>query len=89
MAVALPLPSLYFCNNLYRYVVGGDDGLPLPCPDMLHERRIVPVSELLETSLARRAKLTRAEVIAVVLYTGPMFVVYVPGSASLFPPGFL
>jgi hypothetical protein len=56
---------------------------------MLHERRIVPVSELLETSLARRAKLTRAEVIAVVLYTGPMFVVYVPGSASLFPPGFL
>ena len=89
MAVPLPLPSLYFCNNLHRYVVGGDDGLPLLCPDMLHERRIVPVSELLETSLARRAKLTRAEVIAVVLYTGPMFVVYVTGSSSLFPPEFL
>ena len=74
-----PLPSLYFCNNLRRYVVGGDDGLRLPCPDMLHERRIVPVSQLLETNLARRAKLTRAEMIAVVLYTGPMFVVCAPG----------
>ena len=76
----LPLPSLYFCkHNLRRYVVGGDDGLRLPCPDMLHERRIVPISQLLETNLAQLAKLTRAEMIAVVLYTGPMFVVCAPG----------
>jgi hypothetical protein len=45
---------------------------------MLHARRIVPVSQLLETDLAQRARITRAEMIAVVLYTGPMFVVCVP-----------
>ena len=78
MAVPPPLPSLYFCNNPRSYIVGGDDGLRVPCPDMLHARRIVPVSQLLETDLAQRARITRAEMIAVVLYTGPMFVVCVP-----------
>ena len=60
----------------WMYIVGDDTGLRLSCPDMVHGRRIVPVEDLLQKSLAVRAKLTRAEMIAVVLYTGPMFVVY-------------
>ncbi len=72
----------------WRYIVGDDDGLRWPCPDMLHERRIVPVTELLGTKLAQRAKLSREEMIAVVLYTGPMFVVYVRGCAFARPAGF-
>ena len=56
--------------------MGDDKGQRMPCPDMGHERRIVPIEELLQRPLAKKAKLTRAEMIAVVLYTGPMFVVY-------------
>ncbi len=43
---------------------------------MGHGRRIVSIEQHLEKPLAKKAKLTRAEMIAVVLYTGPMFVVY-------------
>jgi hypothetical protein len=60
----------------WLYAVGDDKGQRSPCPDMDHGRRIVPIEELLERPLAARAGLTRAEMIAVVLYTGPMFVVY-------------
>jgi hypothetical protein len=60
----------------WLYIVGDDKGQRMPCPDMGHERRIVPIEDLLQRPLARKAKLTRAEMIAVVLYTGPMFVVY-------------
>ena len=60
----------------WLYIVGDDKGQRMPCPDMGHERRIVPIEELLQRPLAKKAKLTRAEMIAVVLYTGPMFVVY-------------
>jgi 5-hydroxyisourate hydrolase-like protein (transthyretin family) len=60
----------------WLYVVGDDRGQRRPCPDMGHGRRLVPVEQLMERPLAKRAKLTRAEMIAVVLYTGPMFVVY-------------
>jgi hypothetical protein len=60
----------------WLYIVGDDKGQRLSCPDMGHERRIVPIEELLQRPLAKKAKLTRAEMIAVVLYTGPMFVVY-------------
>ena len=56
--------------------MGDDKGQRMPCPDMGHERRIVPIEELLQRPLAKKAELTRAEMIAVVLYTGPMFVVY-------------
>ena len=60
----------------WLYIVGDDKGKRVSCPDMGHERRIVSIEELLERPLAKRAKLTRAEMIAVVLYTGPMYVVY-------------
>jgi hypothetical protein len=48
----------------------------LPCPDMGHERRIIPISELLQLDISKIAKLREEEVIAIVLYTGPMFQVY-------------
>ena len=62
----------------WMYIVGDETGHPLPCPaaDRGHGRRIVPISELLQLPLARQAKLIRAEVIAIVMYSGPMFVVY-------------
>jgi hypothetical protein len=60
----------------WLYAVGDDKGQRSPCPDMGHGRCIVPIEELLERPLAARAGLTRAEMISVVLYTGPMFVVY-------------
>ena len=60
----------------WLYVVGDDKGNRTPCPDMGHGRRIVSIEEHLEKPIAKKAKLTRAEMIAVVLYTGPMFVVY-------------
>ena len=46
------------------------------CPDMGHSRRLVPVHELLQRQVSSDAKLCEEEVIAIVLYTGPMFQVY-------------
>ena len=60
----------------WMYIVGDETGKRLPCPDMDHGRRILLIEELLQKSLVKRADLSRAEMIAVVLYTGPMFVVY-------------
>lgn len=60
----------------WLYIVGDDKGQRPCCPDMNHGRRIVPIDELLKTDLAMRAALTRVEMIAVVLYSGPMFVIY-------------
>jgi hypothetical protein len=60
----------------WLYVVGDDKGQRAPCPDMAHGRRIASIEEHLQKPIARKSKLTRAEAIAVVLYTGPMFVVY-------------
>ncbi len=60
----------------WLYIVGDDKGERQPCPDMGHERRIIPISELQKRPLAEKAALTREEMIAVVMYTGPMFVVY-------------
>ena len=57
----------------WLYVVGDDKGQRAPCPDMGHGRRIVSIEEHLEKPLAKKAKLTRAEMIAVVLYTGDEF----------------
>ncbi len=44
----------------------------LPEPDMRYGRRIPDIDELMALDVAKRAKLSRFEVIAVVLYTGPM-----------------
>jgi hypothetical protein len=52
----------------WRFVVEGvSDGI-----DMRHSRRLPDIADLCRSELADSAKLTRAEVIAVVLYTGPM-----------------
>jgi WD40 repeat protein len=48
----------------------------VPCPDMGHERRIIPISELLQLAISETAKLCEEEVIAIILYTGPMFQIY-------------
>ena len=44
----------------------------LPEPDMRFGRRIPDIDELMTLDVAKRAKLSKPEVIAVVLYTGPM-----------------
>jgi hypothetical protein len=48
----------------------------VPCPDMEHKRRLVPIGELLQLDSSKTAKLCEEEVIAIVLYTGPMFQIY-------------
>lgn len=60
----------------WSYVVEDDSGNVASCPDMGHQRRLVPIKELLKSELCIRAHLTEVEVIAIVLYTGPMFQVY-------------
>jgi hypothetical protein len=47
-------------------------GAPCPEHDMRFNRRIPVITELCELPLAKKALLQKAEVIAVVMYTGPM-----------------
>ena len=51
-------------------VVGDESGAKVECPDMSHGRQIKSIDELMKKPLARKAKLTEEEMIAVVLYTG-------------------
>jgi hypothetical protein len=44
----------------------------LSLADMRHARRLEAIDELMRKEIARSAGLTRCEVIAVALYTGPM-----------------
>jgi hypothetical protein len=53
----------------WAYVVDRD---PCPREDMDHGRRIPDIDELRKLHVARDARLSRFEIIAVVLYTGPM-----------------
>ena len=46
-----------------------------PEPDMRFGRRIPDIDELLKLDVAKRAELKKSEVIAVVLYTGPMVMI--------------
>jgi WD40 repeat protein len=55
----------------WQYIVDS-----VTCPDMGHKRRLVPISELLQLDSSKTAKLCEEEVIAIVLYTGPMFQIY-------------
>jgi WD40 repeat protein len=55
----------------WRYIVEN-----VTCPDMEHKRRLVPIGELLQLDSSKTAKLCEEEVIAIVLYTGPMFQIY-------------
>jgi hypothetical protein len=47
-------------------------GAPCPDGDMRFNRRIPVISELCDLPLAKKAELKNAEVIAIVMYTGPM-----------------
>jgi ankyrin repeat protein len=62
----------------WLYVAGDEHGTRLepPSSDMGHGRIIQPIDELLQKPLAQAAKLTREEMIAIVMYTGPAFVLY-------------
>ena len=62
----------------WQYIVGDERGtlVPVPKAGRGHGRRLVPISELMLRPLAIQAKLIRAEVIAIVMYSGPMYVVY-------------
>jgi hypothetical protein len=57
----------------WLYIAGDETGLQAPCADMDHGRRIMPISELMKLRLALDARLTEVEMLAIVLYTGPMF----------------
>lgn len=54
----------------WLYVVGDEAGRRVECPDQGHGREIKTIDQLMKKPLARRAKLTEEEMIAVVLYTG-------------------
>ena len=56
----------------WQLVVSGDTANH----DMRHGRRIPRIEDLLKSETVTASKLTRIEVIVVVLYTGPMFYVY-------------
>ncbi len=57
----------------WLYIAGDETGQQVACPDMGHGRQIVRISELMKLKLAKDAKLTDDEMLAIVLYTGPMF----------------
>ena len=79
-----PCVPIYFVR--FRYIVGDENGQVVrpPPSDMTHDvgnglvvRRVIqPIDELMQKPLAKAAKLTREEVIAIVMYTGPAFVLY-------------
>ena len=58
----------------WMYIVGDENGQRQECPadDMRHGRRIVSIDELMQGPRVVRAGLNRAEVIALVMYSGPM-----------------
>jgi hypothetical protein len=57
----------------WLYIVGDENGLQQSCPDMAHGRRIESINTLLEHPVAIKCNISRPEMIALVLYTGPMF----------------
>jgi hypothetical protein len=57
----------------WLYIAGDRTGQQIACPDMGHGRRILHISELMKLKLAIDSKLTEVEMLAIVLYTGPMF----------------
>ena len=59
----------------WLYIAGDDTGKQVACPasQMEHGRRILAVSEAKKLKVAVDAKLTDAELLTLILYTGPMF----------------
>ena len=45
--------------------------------DMRHERRIPKIDDLMDHAIAKQSQLKKFEVLAVVLYTGPMVCVFI------------
>jgi hypothetical protein len=69
-----PFTSLNYCVTTtpakeWAYVV---DRARCPIQDMDHDRRIPDIDELQQLQMAKDARLRRFEILAVVLYTGPM-----------------
>jgi ankyrin repeat protein len=62
----------------WLYVAGDESGQRVECPAefMHHGRTILALDELRQLDLAVRAKLSDEEILALVLYTGPMYQVY-------------
>lgn len=60
----------------WAVVVDGETSLPED--HMLHGCTLRPIDELTKIDVAVKAGLTRVEVIALVLYTGPMYAIYNP-----------
>jgi hypothetical protein len=77
---------VYFVTGNYKIRTCPADewAITLQCDvakaDMRHERRITDIKTLMEVEIVKLAKLTEVEVIAIVLYTGPM-VRYAPASS--------
>jgi hypothetical protein len=62
----------------WLYVAGDENGTRMEPPSSYlgHGRIIRSIDELMEIQLAKDAKLLREEMIAIVMYTGPAFVLY-------------
>jgi hypothetical protein len=62
----------------WLYVAGDESGkrTELPASDAGHGRVIQSIDDLLQKPLAKAAQLTREEVISIVMYSGPAFVLY-------------
>jgi hypothetical protein len=58
----------------WLYIVGNENGQRLECPesDMGHGRHLIFIHECMQEPKIIRAGLNRAEVIALVMYSGPM-----------------
>jgi hypothetical protein len=64
----------------WLHVVSVNDGLQTGCPqnNMNNGRRLLAIDECLKKPTAKRAGLNRAEIIALVMFTGPMIEIYNP-----------
>jgi ankyrin repeat protein len=62
----------------WLFVAGDGTGKRMqpPASEMGHGRIIHPIDDLMQKPLSKIAKLTREEMIAIVMYTGPAFVIY-------------
>jgi hypothetical protein len=62
----------------WLYVAGDESGkrMELPASDAGYGRVIQSIDDLLQKPLAKTAKLTREEIISIVMYSGPAFVLY-------------
>ncbi len=58
----------------WMYIVGDENGQRWECPesDMHHDRRIVSIDEYMRKERVKAVGLNRAEVIALISYSGPM-----------------